>query len=426
MTATATMNLYDALEARGLVAQSTLDAEAMRRLLDSQHNGVGPVPAYIGFDPTADSLHVGSLVPIMALAWLQRCGHRPIVLVGGGTGLVGDPSGKSAARNMLGLDEIARNAEAIRGQLERFLTFGQGPTDARMVNNADWLADLKWVDVLRDVGARLSVNRMLSMESVKGRIDSTSGISYLEFSYMIMQAYDFVHLRREHGCLLQMGGQDQWGNIVMGIELGRKMDDAELAGLTLPLVTKADGSKFGKSEGGNVWLSAERTSVYDFYQFWRNAADADVGRYLRFFTFMSVDEIESLTAEGGVALNAAKERLAVEVTSMVHGADAAARARDDSRKAFSAAADVTGDAIPHGPITGAELDELDVRDLLVKAGLAGSKGEAKKLIQGGGVRVGETKVADIAARLTAGDATDGYLLLRAGKKRMFRFDLDES
>ncbi|MEM9251155.1 MAG: tyrosine--tRNA ligase [Planctomycetota bacterium] len=430
MTTQVETNLYDALRERGLIAQSTLDESAMRTLLDPEANGVGPVPTYIGFDPTADSLHVGSLVPIMALAWLQRCGHKPIVLVGGGTGLVGDPSGKSAARNMLSLNDIAGNAEAIRGQLAGFLSFDESPqsggTGAVMVNNADWLADLKWVDVLRDVGARLSVNRMLSMESVKGRIDSDSGISYLEFSYMIMQAYDFVHLSRTHRCRLQMGGQDQWGNIVMGIELGRKMDDAELAGLTLPLVTKSDGTKFGKSEGGNVWLSADRTSVYDFYQFWRNTQDGDVARYLKFFTFLPVEEIDAITAEGGVALNAAKERLAVEVTGMVHGADAAQRALDDSRKAFSTAADVTGDAIPHSAITPAELAELDVRDLLVKAGLAGSKGEAKKLIAGGGVRVGETKVTDIAARLGVDDATDGYLLLRAGKKRMHRFDVTEA
>ncbi|MEM0913443.1 MAG: tyrosine--tRNA ligase [Planctomycetota bacterium] len=426
MTTQVETNLYDALRERGLIAQSTLDESAMRTLLDPEANGVGAVPTYIGFDPTADSLHVGSLVPIMALAWLQRCGHKPIVLVGGGTGLVGDPSGKSAARNMLSLDDIAANAEAIRGQLASFLRFDESLTGAVMVNNADWLADLKWVDVLRDVGARLSVNRMLSMESVKGRIDSESGISYLEFSYMIMQAFDFVHLSRTHGCRLQMGGQDQWGNIVMGIELGRKMDDAELAGLTLPLVTKSDGAKFGKSEGGNVWLSADRTSVYDFYQFWRNTQDGDVARYLKFFTFLPVEEIDAITAEGGVALNAAKERLAVEVTGMVHGADAAQKAMDDSRRAFSAAADVTGDAIPHSVITSAELAELDVRDLLVRAGLAGSKGEAKKLIAGGGVRVGETKVTDIAARLSADDATDSYLLLRAGKKRMHRFDVAEA
>jgi tyrosyl-tRNA synthetase len=416
-------HVYDALLERGLIAQSTLDEPALRRLLDPLANGLGPMPTYIGFDPTADSLHVGSLVPLMALAWLQRCGHRPVALIGGATGMIGDPSGKSDARNMLTLDRIARNADALRDQLARFLRFDDSPTGAVMVNNADWLAELKWIDVLRDVGARLSVNRMLSMESVKGRIDSETGISYLEFSYMILQAYDFVHLHRELGCRLQMGGQDQWGNIVMGIELGRKMDDAELAGLTLPLVTKADGTKFGKSEGGNVWLSAERTSVYDFYQFWRNVADADVGRYLRFFTFLPIDAIERLTAEGGVAINAAKERLAAEVTALVHGRDAAERAQADSRKAFGADGDVTGDAIPHSTLTPDELASLDVRDLLVRAGLAGSKGEAKKLIQGGGVRVGQAKVTDIAARLAADNATDGYLLLRAGKKRMHRYDL---
>ncbi|MFW6336058.1 MAG: tyrosine--tRNA ligase, partial [Phycisphaeraceae bacterium] len=271
-----TDNLYDVLLDRGLVAQAT-DEKLRDRLASA-------VTAYIGFDPTADSLHVGSLVPIMALAWLQRCGHKPLALVGGATGLVGDPSGKTEARRMLTREQIDANAAAIAKQIASIVRFADDASDpdhatgAELVNNADWLEDLTWIEVLRDVGSRVSVNRMVSMESVKGRLKSESGISYLEFSYMIMQAYDFVHLHRERGCTLQLGGQDQWGNIVMGIELGRKLDDADLAGLTLPLVTRSDGAKFGKSEAGNIWLDPKRTSPYDFYQFWRNTADADVRR----------------------------------------------------------------------------------------------------------------------------------------------------
>jgi tyrosyl-tRNA synthetase len=264
-------NLYDLLSSRGFVAQST-DAE-MRKRLES------PITAYIGFDPTADSLHVGSLVPIMGLMWMQRCGHKPLVLVGGATGLVGDPSGKSAMRQMLTREDIDRNAQAIAKQIGSVVKFGDGPSDAKLVNNADWLANLNWIEMLREVGPHFSVNRMLTMDSVKGRMEN-GGITFLEFNYMVMQAYDFAHLFRAEKCTVQMGGQDQWGNIVMGIELGRRTADADLAGLTFPLVTKSDGGKFGKSEKGNIWLSAERTPVYEFFQFWRNVSDADVGKFL--------------------------------------------------------------------------------------------------------------------------------------------------
>ena len=414
-------NLYDVLHRRGLVAQCT-DEKIHQRLSK-------PVVAYCGFDPTADSLHVGSLVPIMGLAHLQRCGHKPVVLIGGATGLVGDPSGKSDARQMLTADEINHNAQAIAGQIGSIVTFGDGATDAAWVNNLDWLGSMGWIDMLREVGARMSVNRMMSMESVKGRMsagqdDDAAGISYLEFSYMLMQGYDFAHLFERHGCTLQIGGQDQWGNIVIGIDLGRRLHGADLAGLTLPLVTKSDGGKFGKSEQGNIWLDPRRTSVFEFFQFWRNVSDADVGRFLGYFTFLPMDEVDQLAAAPGQAINDSKARLAYEVTKLVHGEEAAAQARDSAAKAFSQAADVTGDAIPSAPLDAAELaDGVGLLALLVRAGLAKSNGEARRLIQGGGVRLHDAKVDDPQRALGPADVSEGYILLRAGKKRMFRFDV---
>ena len=409
------MNLYDALLERDLVAQST-DDNIRERLAN-------PLSCYIGFDPTADSLHIGSLVPIMALAHLQRCGHRPLALVGGATAMIGDPSGKTEARKMLTPDEITHNAESIAGQIGRLVRFDDSPTGAKLVNNADWFAPKTWIELLREVGPQFSVNRMLTMDSVKGRMES-GGITYLEFSYMIMQAYDFLHLYRTKNCTLQMGGQDQWGNIVMGIELGRRNANVSLAGLTMPLVTKADGGKFGKSEKGNIWLSTERTPVYEFYQFWRNVADADVGRFLRFFTFVDMDEVRTLEQATDKAINDVKERLAYEVTALVHGADAAAKAQADARKAFGGQQDVTGDSIPHASIEGSELEEgIGILALMVRAGLAKSNGEARRLVQGRGVRLHDTVVEDPTVKITSADISDGYVLVRAGKKRLFRFDV---
>lgn len=414
MGATVTADLVEVLEARGLVAQCT-DEAIGERLAE-------PVSAYIGFDPTADSLHVGSLVPVMALAWLQRCGHKPIALVGGATGLVGDPSGKSSMRQMLTREEVAANTKAIGEQIAKVVTFGDGPTDGVLLNNADWLGDKNWIELLREVGGHFSVNRMLTMDSVKGRMED-GGISFLEFNYMVMQAYDFLHLNRSHGCTLQMGGQDQWGNIVMGIELGRRVESTSLAGLTMPLITKSDGGKFGKSEAGNVWLSAERTPVYEFFQFWRNVADEDVRRFLGYFTFLPMAEVDGLTAEGGQALNAAKERLAYEVTSLIHGQDAADKTLADIKKARGGG-DVTGDSIPHGELSRAELDVgIGLLSLLVKAGLAQSNSQARNLVQGGGVKIHDDKISDPRLQLDAKHEQDGYVLLRAGKKRMFRFDI---
>lgn len=408
-------NLYDLLASRGFVAQST-DAE-MRKRLES------PVTAYIGFDPTADSLHVGSLVPIMGLMWMQRCGHKPLVLVGGATGLVGDPSGKTAMRQMLTRADIDHNAQAIAKQIGRVVRFGDGPTDAKLVNNADWLAHKNWIDLLREVGPHFSVNRMLTMESVKGRMEN-GGITFLEFNYMVMQAYDFAHLYRAERCTVQMGGQDQWGNIVMGIELGRRTADADLAGLTFPLVTKSDGGKFGKSEKGNIWLSAERTPVYEFFQFWRNVSDADVARFLGFFTTLPMDEVKKLTAHQDQRINDAKAVLAYEVTKLIHGKDAAEQALADAKKAFGAAHDVTGDSIPHADLAGAELEAgAGLLALLVRANLATSNGDAKRLIQGGGVSIHDARVDDPQRKVTSADVRDGHVLLKAGKKKLFRYDV---
>jgi len=389
-------------------------------------------------------------------------------VVGGGTSQVGDPSGKTESRKMLSRDDIDHNAGCIAKQIENIVTFdapgtpgGSTPTGAIMLNNADWLTKLSWVELLRDYGAHFSVNRMLTMDSVKSRlgrdvpaisaggsitaggeikaggkiqagghiraggdVQANLGLTFLEFNYMVMQAIDFLHLYKSHKCTVQMGGQDQWGNIVMGMELGRRVAGADLAGLTMPLVTKSDGGKFGKSESGNVWLDAKRTSPYEFYQFWRNTPDVDVKKYLGFFTFLSIDEVNQLGALEGVESNRAKETLAYEVTKLVHGESEADTARDSAQKAFGTAQDVTGDAIPHAELPGSELkDGIGIIPLIVRAGLAKSNGEAKRLVSGGGVRLHDDVVSDIGQRVTAEDVRDGYVLIRAGKKRLFRFDV---
>jgi tyrosyl-tRNA synthetase len=416
-------NLFDVLSERGLVSQST--DEKMRERLSK------PVTCYIGFDPTADSLHVGSMVPIMVLAHAQRCGHRPIALVGGGTGLVGDPSGKTDSRKMLTREDIDRNAQGIARQIASIVKFSNpktpkanAPTDALMVNNADWLTKLSWVELLRDYGTHFSVNRMLTMDSVKSRLDAESGLTFLEFNYMVMQAVDFLHLYKHLNCTVQMGGQDQWGNIVMGIELGRRIAQADLAGLTMPLVTKSDGGKFGKSESGNIWLDPKRTSPFEFYQFWRNTPDVDVRKYLGFFTFLPIDEVNRLGALEGQASNKAKQTLAYEVTKLVHGQAEADKARESAGKAFGESQDVTGEAIPHAELPGQQLAQgVGVIQLLVAAGLAKSNGEAKRLVVSGGVRLHNVQVKDISHVATKDSVRNGYILIRAGKKRLFRFDV---
>ncbi len=409
------MTLYDTLLERDLVAQCT-DDSIRERLSES-------LSCYIGFDPTADSLHIGSLVPVMGLYHLQQAGHRPLVLVGGGTALIGDPSGKTEARQMLTREQIDINAQAIGNQLRPFLDFDNEKNGALLLNNADWLCEMSWVDILREAGPHFSVNRMLTMDSVKGRMDS-GGITFLEFNYMVMQAWDFYYLNKTHGCTLQMGGQDQWGNIVMGMELTRRKSGAHVAGLTMPLVTKADGGKFGKSEKGNIWLDPQRTPHFEFYQFWRNVADADVIRFLKFFTTLPMSDIDRLATLEGQALNEAKEVLAHEVTKLVRGEEAALSAQADARKAFGAKNDVTGDNIPHENIAGSELEEgLGLLSLLVRAGLAKSNGEARRLVQGRGVRIHDTVVDDPSARVTSADINDSFVLIRCGKKRMYRFDV---
>ena len=424
-----TQNLYDLLAERGLVAQTT--DENIRERLQR------PLTVYNGFDPTADSLHVGHLIPMMGLAWAQRCGHRPIAVVGGATALVGDPSGKTETRRMLTPEQVEDNAQAIKGQLSRVIRFDEGGPEGGglLVNNADWLAGKGWIEMLREVGPHFSVNRMLSMESVKGRMSGAGdGISFLEFNYMVMQAYDFLHLRSTYGCTLQTGGQDQWGNIVMGIELIRRVDAASGVtpsddathpiGLTFPLVTKADGGKFGKTEAGAVWLSADRTSPYEFYQFFRNTPDADVGKYLGYFTFLPMEQVRELASREGKALNEAKETLAYEVTRIVHGDVEAEAARDSARKAFGAAHDVTGEAVPHAAIDATRLTEgVPLPALMAEAALTRSNGEARRLIQGGGVRVHDEPVKDPMRKVTQDDVRDGYILIRVGKKRLFRYDV---
>ena len=377
----------------------------------------GPVTAYIGFDATADSLHAGSLVPIMLLRLLQRCGHRPIVLMGGGTTKVGDPSGKDEQRQLLTDDLIDRNIDGIKGIFEKFLTFGDGPTDAVLVNNAEWLDDLQYIQFLRDYGRHFSVNRMLSFESVKLRLEREQPLTFLEFNYMILQAYDFVELGRRYDCRLQMGGSDQWGNIVNGVELGRRVAELELFGLTSPLLTTASGAKMGKTADGAVWLNEDRLSAYEYWQYWRNTEDADVGRFLRLFTELPLDEIARLEALEGAEINDAKIILANEATTLCHG-DAAAKAAAETARRTFVEGDI-GDDLPSIEVPKAELQPgIAVFALMTRAGLSKSNGEARRLIKGGGGRVNDARIADESATVSLEDLNEqGVIKLSAGRKR---------
>ncbi len=379
------------------------------------------VTGYIGFDMTAPSLHVGNLTQIMYLRRLQQAGGKPIVLLGGGTTRVGDPSGKEEMRQLLSEEQIVKNTNSIRGTFEKFLKFGDGPSDAILVDNSEWLLKLNYLDFLRTVGRHMSVNRMLSMDSVKLRLEREQPMSFIEFNYMILQAYDFVELKKRYNCALQMGGSDQWGNIVNGVELGRRMEQFELFGLTQPLITTASGAKMGKTEAGAVWLSPERTTPYAFYQFWVNTEDADVGRFLRYFTFFPEDEIKRLAALGGAELRSAKEILAFEVTRIVHGEPAAAEAQQAARALFGG----EGGSLEHVPTTTLPADRLtdgiDVVELLVLGALASSKSVARQLIKQGGVSLGDNRIETADARLTREQLGDQGILLRAGKKRFHRF-----
>jgi tyrosyl-tRNA synthetase len=396
------------LQARGFVQDCT-DFEALdERLL------AGPVAGYIGFDATAPSLHVGSLIQIMMLRWLQRTGHRPICLMGGGTTRIGDPSFKDDARPLLDAARIAENLAGIRTVFARYVTFGDGPTDAAMPDNDEWLAELKYIEFLRDYGRHFSVNRMLSFDSVKLRLDREQNLSFLEFNYMLLQAYDFLELHRRLGCALQMGGSDQWGNIVNGVDLTRRVAGAEVFGLTSPLLTKADGTKMGKTAGGAVWLNADMLSPYEFWQFWRNAADADVGRFLRLFTELPLDECDRLAALGGAEINEAKKALANEVTALCHGRAAAEAAEATARETFERGG--AGEALP--TVTVAVPPEgLPLARLLVEAGLAASGKDAKRLIAEGGARVDDAVATDPAATVPAARFDEGPVKLSAGRKR---------
>ena len=375
----------------------------------------GAAPAYVGYDATAKSLHVGHLVNIMMLRWLQKCGGKPITLMGGGTTKVGDPSFRSDERPLLTPEAIDDNIEGIRQVFARYLDYGDGPSDALMLNNAEWLDELNYLDFLRDVGRHFSINRMLSFESVKSRLDREQSLSFLEFNYMILQAYDFMELHRRYGCILQMGGSDQWGNIVNGIDLTRRVIDGEVYGLTSPLLTTSDGKKMGKSAGGAVWLNGDMLSPYEFWQFWRNCTDADVGRFLKLYTELPVDECDRLGALAGSEINEAKVRLANEVTGLLHGEEAARNAEATAREVFEKGG-VGGD-LPTLTLSAADVgDGVSIVQLLVKSGLAGSGKEAKRLIAENGARIDDQPLTDAGMMLDA-SALSSPIKLSAGKKR---------
>jgi tyrosyl-tRNA synthetase len=399
------------VDARGFVHQAS-EPERLDGLLASKR-----VTAYIGFDCTGPSLHVGSLVGIMLLRHFQRAGHKPIVLMGGGTTKVGDPSGKDDTRKLLGTAEIDANMASIRRVFANFLQFGDGPTDAIMANNADWLDRLEYIPFLREVGRHFSVNRMLDMDSVKLRLEREQPLSFLEFNYMVLQAYDFLELARRHDCALQMGGSDQWGNIVTGIDLARRVEGRDLYALTTPLITTAGGAKMGKTAEGAVWLNAEMLSAYEYWQYWRNTHDADVGRFLRLFTDLPLDEIARLEALKGDEINAAKIALADAATALCRGLDAAQSARETARRTFEEGG--AGEDLPTLELGRAELEAgMSFLDLLVKSGLAASKGEARRLVRGGGGRINDEAVSDELRAVTTRDLdVHGTIKLSSGKKR---------
>ena len=375
----------------------------------------GAVPGYIGFDATATSLHVGSLIQIMTLRWLQKTGGKPITLMGGGTTKVGDPSFRAEERPLLTAAQIDENIAGIQKVFAKYLDYGDGPTDALMINNAEWLDDLNYLDFLRDIGRHFSVNRMLSFESVKSRLDREQSLSFLEFNYMILQAYDFLELNRRYGCLVQFGGSDQWGNIVNGIDLTRRVLDHEIYGMTTPLLTTSDGKKMGKSADGAVWLNADMRSPYEFWQFWRNTTDADVGRFLKLYTELPVDECARLGALEGSEINEAKIRLANEVTALCHGADAAAAAEATAREVFEHGG--IGEDLPTLDLSAADIaDGISIVQVIVRAGLAKSGKEAKRLIAENGARLDDAPLTDAGLMLDAA-ALSSPIKLSAGKKR---------
>jgi len=400
-------NFYRILKERGFIEQAT-DPEEMAELFARQ-----AVTAYIGFDPTAESLHVGSLIPIMALAHLQRQGHVPIALVGGGTALIGDPSGKKEMRPVLAREEAARNAEGLRGQLSRYLVL-----DGRqglLLNNLDWLVPLNYIEFLRDIGRHFSVNRMLTAESVKQRLET--GLSFIEFNYQLLQAYDFLQLYSHHHCLLQMGGSDQWGNIVAGMELIRRVKGGKAYGLTFPLIVSSTGEKMGKTAKGAVWLDANRTSPYEYYQYWINASDEDVDRFLALFTFLPLEQVRDLTQEGGAALRKAKEVLAFEATRITHGADEAEKAREAAQSLFYGQGQDL-EALPFTVLDPERLEKgIEAYQLLVEVGLCRTRGEARRLIAQGGASLQDRRIPAFDWLVGLKDFQDRRLLIRVGKKK---------
>ena len=398
-------NVFDILKERGLIAQTTHEAE-IREML-----GKEKIKFYIGFDPTADSLHVGHFLQMVVMRHMQNAGHTPIALVGGGTGHIGDPSGRTDMRQMMTKEVIDHNCECFKEQLSRIIDFSDGK--ALMVNNADWLLDLNYVEFIRDIGACFSVNQMLQAECFKQRLEK--GLSFLEFNYMLMQSYDFLMLNRKYDCKLELGGDDQWSNILGGLDLCRKKDQKQVYGMTFTLLTNSEGKKMGKTASGAVWLSAEKTTPYDFYQYWRNVDDADVIKCMKLLTFVPMDEIREFEKLEGSQLNPVKERLAYEVTALVHGEEEAKKVQEAARAVFS------GGASGNMPTVEIEKSDLgNVMDVMVKAGIVPSKSECRRLIQQNGLTIGEAKVTDIAAELTASDFTDGEVIVKKGKKNFYK------
>ncbi len=398
-------NVYDILKERGYIEQVTHEEE-IRELLGNEK-----VTFYIGFDPTADSLHVGHFIQVMVMMHLQKAGHRPIAIIGGGTAMVGDPSGKTDMRKMLTREQIEKNAKSFKKQFSRFIDFSPGK--ALMVNNADWLLNLNYVEFLRDIGTHFSVNRMLTAECYKNRLEK--GLTFLEFNYMLMQAYDFLELYKRYNCKLQMGGNDQWSNIIAGVELIRRAEGGSAYGLTFKLLTTSEGKKMGKTESGAIWLDPAKTSPYDFYQYWRNVDDRDVKNCLALLTFLPMEEVNRLGSLQDAEINRAKEILAYEVTKLVHGEEEAEKAQKAARALFERGGD--SESIPGTEIPQARFTEgMDILTLLMETGLAPSKSEGRRLIQQGGLTLNNNKVDDFSRVVTLSDFTDGKLMLRKGKK----------
>jgi tyrosyl-tRNA synthetase len=403
-------DFLNVLQSRGFIHQisdaAALDAAAAK----------GQVTAYVGYDATATSLHIGNLISVTMLYWLQQTGGKPITLMGGGTSMVGDPSFRDDQRKLLTPETIDANIAGIKRIFGRMLSYGDGANDAIMANNADWLLKLNYVEFLRDVGRHFSVNRMLTFDSVKIRLDREQSLSFLEFNYMIMQGYDFVELNKRYGCTLQMGGSDQWGNIINGVDLGHKMDCPQLYALTTPLLTTSSGAKMGKSANGAVWLNGDLFSPYDFWQYWRNTEDADVDRFLKIFTRLPLDEIARLAALGGSEINEAKKVLATEATAIVHGREAAIAAAETARQTFEAG--MTSDTLPTIEIAASELEAgIGVLGAFVKAGLAASNSDVRRQVSAGGVRVNDVAVKDERAQLTTAELVGGVIKLSLGKKK---------